>query len=305
MELHAKNEEKESWEPIKRDVASGKGVTLGLQTARNYSLLKNSKQCPQLTRVLALFASQTLPDDATFTAIQINGPDPNGGGYSIHVDDGVRGTSYIRTFGDFKGGGLYSSLSGVIDVGDKWTPFDGKFAHATMPYVGKRFSIILYTRSVGWGGNKTAPGNWRIPSEDDPGLRAAGFLRVNLSENESKAVFDFLGRLETVAKEAAENGTQGDIVSNLSKKFSEIYTNSWGPTLTHLSRYPELRLKIGTQLLEHARRLAWNAGAKDDNLINNEKKLLEDERDKIPQTPNALRKPLDPHPAPPRRRRRQ
>ena len=66
----------------------------------------------------------------------------------MHTDRNNYGPSYILACGDYSCGELFIGDKREPRIGnirDRWFRFDGRHPHATAPYVGERFSIVVYT----------------------------------------------------------------------------------------------------------------------------------------------------------------
>lgn len=122
-----------------------------------------SEHFPQLTRLIATWARQSLPVGFPFSSIQIN--------YCYaakkHVDGNNLGPSYIRALGDHSGGALWvadkyivedcvdpatglrmirgGGGEGTLDAKGDWQLFNGNEEHYTTTFKGTRISFIVFS----------------------------------------------------------------------------------------------------------------------------------------------------------------
>tara|TARA_Y100001973_G_C5172768_1_gene320075 strand:+ start:165 stop:929 length:765 start_codon:yes stop_codon:yes gene_type:complete len=88
-------------------------------------------------------AKKYVPD-FEYTSIQIN---KNFAG-ALHVDRGNVGPSTMLTVGtDMNGGNLYIHGVGTVKTKNKFIFFNGNVPHMTLPYSGKRYSIVYFTHT--------------------------------------------------------------------------------------------------------------------------------------------------------------
>ena len=79
----------------------------------------------------------------TWTTVQLN--------YNTecdcHVDANNMGSSKIIGLGNYSGGELWVAGQGQVDINGRFYTFDGRKAHATMPFRGTRFTLVYYVDS--------------------------------------------------------------------------------------------------------------------------------------------------------------
>ena len=98
-------------------------------------------QRPNLSRLLVAFARQAVPQ-FNFTSIQVNRDLES----ALHVDANNMGPSYIVGLGNYKGGDLWVHREGKIDLRGQWVSIDGNIPHGTMPFTGRRYTLVYFTQ---------------------------------------------------------------------------------------------------------------------------------------------------------------
>ena len=168
-----------------------RALPLGVVANRAISspcLSRFMRQYPGLIQSICACARKLYPN-FTFTSIQPNA------GYSarLHIDGNNRGPSLVAGFGDYKKGRIFiydyngSCAQTLLEnmrgwpfhqKGDKvpgdfhdvrhgLVAFDGKAPHSVEPFVGTRYSMVLFTNS-----------RWRVNTADASvanELKALGF----------------------------------------------------------------------------------------------------------------------------------
>ena len=103
---------------------------------------KYNKKYPELFKAIKTFCKEYLPNDFSFTTIQVN----KNVQCKPHFDKNNVGSSCIIGLGDYTGGELV--IEGKdYDIQNKILQFDGKKGHWVKPFRGTRYSIILFTHS--------------------------------------------------------------------------------------------------------------------------------------------------------------
>jgi len=109
----------------------------------------------KLTRMLCDFARREVPTHH-FTSIQVNKDYMA----ALHVDKNNVGLSWIIGLGQYQGGRLWiadgSSTGLAVDVRERWFRFDGAAPHLTLPFRGRRYTIIYFTHSCPTSGSSCA-----------------------------------------------------------------------------------------------------------------------------------------------------
>lgn len=110
-----------------------------------------TRERPILARLLTDFVKHEVPD-FEFTSIQVN----KDYAAALHVDKNNAGTSMIIGLGDYSGGQLWIDEGGrfgrVVDLRNRWFKFDGNIAHGVLPFRGRRYTLVYFTRSALHGG---------------------------------------------------------------------------------------------------------------------------------------------------------
>jgi len=136
---------------VKEDVH---GFVLGTVDSRaGTNQLSNQTQARpnlviSLNRFMAWHLEQTGDKDFEWTTIQLNLNTQ----CDVHVDANNMGPSKIIGLGDYRGGDLWVKDLGAVDIKDRFLEFDGRKAHATMPFQvvgmhGNRFSLVYFVDS--------------------------------------------------------------------------------------------------------------------------------------------------------------
>lgn len=138
-------------------------VCVGVVAARANGVVASAfaRRRPGLTRLLALLGRKMLPDDFTFTSIQVN----RNLQCPLHVDDFNAGESIIIGLGEYSGGELWTLQDGPVNVRHKFFRYDGTEPHATLPFEGERFSVVYFV-------HQTHP---KLNQEDRAYLESLGF----------------------------------------------------------------------------------------------------------------------------------
>eukprot|EP00927_Polykrikos_kofoidii_P017600 TRINITY_DN18038_c0_g3_i1.p1 TRINITY_DN18038_c0_g3~~TRINITY_DN18038_c0_g3_i1.p1 ORF type:complete len:869 (+),score=174.94 TRINITY_DN18038_c0_g3_i1:308-2608(+) len=128
------------------------GICLGMTSAYSGPVPSTwTRKMPNLSKLLCDFIRHEKPG-FHFTSIQIN----KDYGAALHVDKNNAGTSVIIGFGPYTGGELWiddgSSTGRAVDLHGRWLTFDGTQPHAVLPFVGRRYTLVFFTRSLGSGG---------------------------------------------------------------------------------------------------------------------------------------------------------
>eukprot|EP00427_Karlodinium_veneficum_P026883 CAMPEP_0169210182 /NCGR_PEP_ID=MMETSP1016-20121227/15075_1 /TAXON_ID=342587 /ORGANISM="Karlodinium micrum, Strain CCMP2283" /LENGTH=384 /DNA_ID=CAMNT_0009287699 /DNA_START=31 /DNA_END=1185 /DNA_ORIENTATION=- len=111
-----------------------------------------TRERPNLAKLLTAFVKHEVPD-FEFTSIQVN----KDYAAALHVDKNNAGTSMIIGLGDYSGGQLWIDDGGqygrIVDLRNRWFKFDGNNAHGVVPFRGRRYTLVYFTRSATMGGS--------------------------------------------------------------------------------------------------------------------------------------------------------
>lgn len=105
---------------------------------------------PNLARLLCEFVRHERPG-FRFTSIQVN----KDYAAALHVDKNDAGDSRIIGLGDHQGGwlwvadGSHEGLGRVVDLHETWFAFDGNLAHKVLPFTGRRYTLVFFSRVRG------------------------------------------------------------------------------------------------------------------------------------------------------------
>jgi len=130
---------------VRRDVEDEvRSMTTGAVPSRTTGGIQLSiacKQRPRLTRLLACFCRAHNPT-ARFNAITINKDYAS----ALHIDKYNLGPSLIVSLGPYESGGeLWTHDLGAVDARNRFRQFDGNIPHCTIPFTGRRYSLIFYS----------------------------------------------------------------------------------------------------------------------------------------------------------------
>lgn len=108
-----------------------------------------TRERPKLAVLLCNFAKWEVPG-FHFTSIQCN----KDYGAALHVDKNNAGDSYITGFGSYSGGELWlddvrGDAGRVVDIKGQWIRFDGNRPHCVLPFHGRRYSLVFFSRIRG------------------------------------------------------------------------------------------------------------------------------------------------------------
>lgn len=111
-----------------------------------------TKHRPNLTKLLCAFAKHDRPD-YEFTSIQVN----KDYAAALHVDGNNSWDSIIVGLGDYAGGQLWvdtgrTAHGTLVDVHNRWHRFCGAHPHCVLPFTGRRYTLVYFTRARGRGG---------------------------------------------------------------------------------------------------------------------------------------------------------
>ena len=136
------------WKTDTRKIG-GKSAVLGAVCDCNtgWRLSRASRQNLELTAALCRYMKARDPDFC-FSTIHVCG-----GMKDLHVDGRNSGRSFIQTWGEYTGGGLWVLGSSPLDLrGGAY--LDGTIPHATLPFEGERFCVVFYGQ---WSRHKPMP----------------------------------------------------------------------------------------------------------------------------------------------------
>lgn len=128
------------------------GMCLGMTECyvRGPVVSRSVRDRPCLALLLCLFARRELPG-FDFTSIQVN----KDYAAALHVDRNDAGDSRIIGLGDYVGGqlwlddGSHGGCGRVADLRDQWLGFDGNLPHKVLPFSGRRYTIVFFSRLRG------------------------------------------------------------------------------------------------------------------------------------------------------------
>ena len=112
---------------------------------------RHTRERPNLCRLLCAFARRELPG-FHFTSIQVN----KDYAAELHVDKKDAGDSRIIGLGPYLGGQLWvddGSNGGkgrVANIKEKWLGFDGNLPHKVLPFQGRRYTLVFFSKLRGW-----------------------------------------------------------------------------------------------------------------------------------------------------------
>jgi len=127
-----------------------RGMCLGMTESwtRGPTQSTITRQKPLITMLLCDFVRWEVPG-FEFTSIQVN----KDYAAALHVDKNDAGNSIIIGLGDYSGGELWvddGSCSGhCLDVRDTWHRLEGHTPHEVMPFKGRRYTLVYFTRERG------------------------------------------------------------------------------------------------------------------------------------------------------------
>ena len=201
------------------------GETLGVirGKSRKGEICPSTKGHPSITTFLASFAKKAFPDFIA-TSVQVNC------GYesTVHCDRDNAGPSLVIGLGGYRNGAIFcadipgeaqyivketdelklhrqslkagSVLEGrLLDVNKRWQIFDGRSPHYTLPFSGRRYTLIFYVSKA-----------WRdIPDRDAAAMRNMGFHFPARQESPSQQPTQ---KVASAKKCACKGGTNGGCV---------------------------------------------------------------------------------------------
>ena len=140
---------------VRRRGESGEvlGMCLGMTECwyRGPMPSRHTRERPNLCRLLCAFAQKELPG-FRFTSIQVN----KDYAAELHVDKKDAGDSRIIGLGSYTGGqlwvddGSHGGLGRVANVKARWLGFDGNLPHKVLPFEGRRYTLVFFSKIRGW-----------------------------------------------------------------------------------------------------------------------------------------------------------
>lgn len=112
---------------------------------------RQTRERPNLCRLLCSFAQKELPG-FHFTSIQVN----KDYAAELHVDKKDAGDSRIIGLGPYRGGqlwvddGSHGGKGRVANVKGRWLGFDGNLPHKVLPFTGRRYTLVFFSKLRGW-----------------------------------------------------------------------------------------------------------------------------------------------------------
>lgn len=136
------------------DTAKHFGFCVGLTETRKGPMASAAvSKRPNLARLLCSFAGHELPG-VTFTSIQVNKDNE----MALHIDRNDSGDDqHVIGLGGYSGGSLWyddgeSAIGTAVDVREHWLHFSGHRPHGVLPFTGRRYSVVYFTRAGGFHG---------------------------------------------------------------------------------------------------------------------------------------------------------
>eukprot|EP00931_Biecheleriopsis_adriatica_P010486 TRINITY_DN11155_c0_g1_i1.p1 TRINITY_DN11155_c0_g1~~TRINITY_DN11155_c0_g1_i1.p1 ORF type:complete len:371 (-),score=51.23 TRINITY_DN11155_c0_g1_i1:22-1134(-) len=134
------------------DTGDIRGMCLGMTESWFHGPLpsRNTRERPNLARLLCAFARHELPS-FRFTSIQVN----KDYAAELHVDKYDAGDSRIIGLGDYTGGQLWVDDGGhggrgrVANLHGRWLGFDGNLPHKVLPFKGRRYTLVYFSKIRG------------------------------------------------------------------------------------------------------------------------------------------------------------
>ena len=128
---------------LKSDTDSKKGFVLGwVRTFRGTRAVSGmTRKHPALMRAVSEYARQHFPRHY-WEACQVNL-----GASGLHTDSYNCGPSYIVGFGKYEGGELWEYPGRVVSI-KRPQRVDGSKPHITLPYKGRRWSLVYFAGRV-------------------------------------------------------------------------------------------------------------------------------------------------------------
>lgn len=107
-----------------------------------------TRRKPIITSLLCEFARHEVPS-FQFTSIQVN----KDYAAALHTDKNDAGSSMIVGLGSYSGGELWidddTPHGKCVNICGKWLQFDGQRAHEVLPFRGRRYTLVYFSRESG------------------------------------------------------------------------------------------------------------------------------------------------------------